>query len=117
MYLPWSYTMWDTALGEFGCPFKFRCRYVDRIRPIGPPPSYFVKGRIAHTAMEGVMRGEITLDQVGVNPKTHEVIKHIQACEDKLVEYRLTVDREWKMVKGSVTWLVVKCDVVRQDDA
>jgi len=70
-----------------------------------------------HLPMQVFRNDQITLDQVGVNPKTHEVIKHIQACEDKLVEYRLTVDREWKMVKGSVTWLVVKCDVVRQDDA
>ena len=112
--LPWSYTAWDCALGEHGCPLKYKLRYLDRLKPMGPPPAHLVKGRNAHSAMDGCMHGSPI--PALAHPKTHVLIDAIRGCDDKLIEYKLTVNREWQM-GGLKPWLVVVCDVVRQDDA
>lgn len=113
--LPWSYTTWDMVLGENGCPLKYKLSKIDKLKPVGPPPVHLVKGRNAHEAMDSCMAGG-PIPAIA-NPKTHALINLIRGCDDKMVEHNLYLDRNWKRVNRSVAWLVVKCDVVRQDDA
>ena len=110
MTFKWDYTRWST----FDlCPFKYHQRYIERA-PEGPPSEALMKGRRAHTVIEAIIRNPRAEDSYGLHVKAASYVQQVSVFDDKLVEHKLTLDRDWKMSRN--VWLTLKMDVVYQTD-
>lgn len=104
----WDHTKWSTY---DQCPLKYLGQWIERW-PQGPVSPALLKGRRGHTAVENIIKAGVP-DVYGVHPKAMRAVAHVIAQEDKIIEHKITLNRDWEMVpnKSSFVWLTVKMDV------
>lgn len=110
----WDYTRWSFY---DQCPFKYHEKYIAR-QPEGKPSAALLNGRKAHDFMEKFLKNEAWAGGYNVHVGAAGAVKEVIAQEDKLIEHKITLNRDWVMVpnKAPTVWLTLKMDVVYQSE-
>jgi hypothetical protein len=114
MTFRWDYTKWSFF---DQCPARYHYRYVLR-EPEGKPSPQLLHGREMHAAAEKLLAGTPWPETLKLHPAAARVMSEVVAHEDRLIEHKITLNRDWQMVKpgGPNVWLTVKMDVAYQTD-